>query len=221
MENKDIIFISGTDTDAGKSYATGWLAAQLRRKGRVVMTQKLVQTGNVGRSEDIELHRMILGDSFAYEPWADTAPVIFSYPASPHLAARLDGKEIDIDAIDQARYRLVKQCDTLLIEGAGGLLVPLTEELLTADYVASRGLDIALVANGKLGSINHALLSLEAIASRGLNLRYLLYNTYFDSDEVIAAETQAYLRRYVAKHFPAAEFLTVPTIEVSRLFHLN
>lgn len=87
----EIIFVSGTDTDAGKSYATGWLAAHMAAEGKSVATMKFVQTGNVGRSEDIEVHRRIMGiDSIPEDALGLTAPEIFSYPASPSLAAKID-----------------------------------------------------------------------------------------------------------------------------------
>lgn len=210
--DKETIFVTGIDTDAGKSYATGWLANQIAATGRSVMTQKFVQTGNEGRSEDIELHRRIMHRDMAAEEYALTAPMIFTYPSSPHLAARVDGREVDIKAIDEARKTLEEHYDTLLVEGAGGMMVPLTERYLTIDYITDRRLDVALVTNAKLGSISHTLLALEAIERRGLNLRYLLYNTHFDTDPVIAPETRSYIRNYVAEHFPAAEWLDVPSI---------
>ncbi len=210
--DKETIFVTGIDTDAGKSYATGWLANQIAATGRSVMTQKFVQTGNEGRSEDIELHRRIMHRDMAAEEYALTAPMIFTYPSSPHLAARVDGREVDIKAIDEARKTLEERYDTLLVEGAGGMMVPLTERYLTIDYITDRRLDVALVTNAKLGSISHTLLALEAIERRGLNLRYLLYNTHFDTDPVIAPETRSYIRNYVAEHFPSAEWLDVPSI---------
>lgn len=210
--DKETIFVTGIDTDAGKSYATGWLANRIAATGRSVMTQKFVQTGNEGRSEDIELHRRIMHRDMAAEEYALTAPMIFTYPSSPHLAARVDGREVDIKAIDKARKTLEERYDTLLVEGAGGMMVPLTERYLTIDYITDRRLDVALVTNAKLGSISHTLLALEAIERRGLNLRYLLYNTHFDTDPVIAPETRSYIRNYVAEHFPAAEWLDVPSI---------
>lgn len=210
--DKETIFVTGIDTDAGKSYATGWLANQIAATGRSVMTQKFVQTGNEGRSEDIELHRRIMHRDMAAEEYALTAPMIFTYPSSPHLAARVDGREVDIKAIDEARKTLEERYDTLLVEGAGGMMVPLTERYLTIDYITDRRLDVALVTNAKLGSISHTLLALEAIERRGLNLRYLLYNTHFDTDPVVAPETRSYIRNYVAEHFPSAEWLDVPSI---------
>lgn len=207
------IFISGIDTDAGKSYCTGWLGLRLRSEGKRVLTQKFIQTGNIGRSEDIELHRAIMGDSTEDEPWELTAPEIYSYPASPHLSARIDSRPVDLYKIDEARIRLESLCDVLLVEGAGGLMVPINEDMLTIDYISSRKLPVALVTNGRLGSINHTVLSLEAIERRGIRLEYLLYNTHFDTDKTIAGDAKDYIRRYVENHFPEASILEVPTID--------
>lgn len=210
----ETIFISGIDTDAGKSYCTAWLARQMMDRGLTVITQKFIQTGNTGRSEDIELHRRLTGTGPLPED-ADltTSPVIFSYPASAQLAARIDGREIDLSAIDRSRELLASRYDVLLIEGAGGLMVPVTDDFFTIDYVTSRHLPLALVTNGVLGSINHTILSLEAIASRGIELKYILYNTHFDSDPVIAADTRSFIDRYIARHFPSTKILDIPSIK--------
>lgn len=209
-------FISGIDTDAGKSYVTGYLAARLMKEGKRVATQKFIQTGNVGFSEDIDLHRRIMGiEPLPEDIDGTTAPVIFSYPASAQLAARMDKREIDLSVIDRATATLLERYDTVLIEGAGGLMVPITDDFFTIDYVATRGLPLILVVNGVLGSINHAVLSLEAIKSRGIELAGVIYNEHFDTDRIIGADTQAFLRRYVRRHFPEARFATVPTIRTT------
>lgn len=206
-------FITGIDTDAGKSYVTGYLASRLIKEGKKVVTQKFIQTGNTGFSEDIDLHRRIMGiDMLPEDIDHTTAPVIFSYPASAQLAARMDGKEIDLNVIDQATEKLLSRYDVVLIEGAGGLMVPITDDFFTIDYVTTRKLPLILVVNGVLGSINHAVLSLEAIKTRGIELAGVIYNEHFDSDRIIGADTQAFLRRYVAKHFPSTRFATIPSL---------
>lgn len=121
MKN-NVIFISGIHTDAGKSYATGWLARKLMQEGQRVATLKFIQTGNTGRSEDIEVHRVIMGCTLPEDADGITAPQIFSYPCSPQLAAEIDGRAIDFNAIDEAVSTLSGRYDTVLVEGAGGLI---------------------------------------------------------------------------------------------------
>ncbi len=209
----DIIFVSGIDTDAGKSYATGWLARRLMDEGKSVVTQKFIQTGNNGFSEDIVLHRRLMGiDELPEDKKLLTSPVIFSYPASAQLAARVDGRTIDLSVIENATRQLAEKYDVVLIEGAGGLMVPVTDHYFTIDYVAEHNLPIVLVTNGRLGSINHTILSLEAIKARGITLRAVIYNRHFDYDDLISADTHGFIERYIAERFPEAELLDVPSI---------
>lgn len=172
-----IYFVSGIDTEIGKTYATGFLAKLWTEQGKKVITQKLIQTGNADISEDIQKHREIMGQGWFQEDHDKlTMPEIFSYPASPHLATRLDNREIDFQKIENATQTLAERFEIVLLEGAGGLMVPLTTSLLTIDYVAQHQFPVILVTSGRLGSINHTLLSLEALKSRGLKLKALVYN---------------------------------------------
>jgi len=207
------LFVSGIDTDAGKSYATAWLAARFLREGYRVITQKFIQTGNVGRSEDIDLHRRLTGQGELDEDREGlTAPVIFSYPASAQLAASIDKREIDLSVIDKAREELERRFDVVLVEGAGGLMVPVTDDEFTIDYVVSRRLPLVLVTNSRLGSINHTVLSLEAVKSRGIRLAAVVFNHHFDRDSLIAADTRRFVGQYVARHFPDAKVLDMPSV---------
>lgn len=202
------LFITGIDTDAGKSYATGWLARIMMHDGCNVITQKFVQTGNHEFSEDIQVHRNIMGiepqnvDLLHY-----TAPLIYSYPASPELAARIDGTEVDLKVIDQATDILASQYTNVLIEGAGGVMVPLKGEYLTIDYIHDRKLPVVLVTNSKLGSINHTLLTLNALRDKHIELYAVIFNHYFDKDKTIASDTHDYVKRWVETHFPQTLFL--------------
>lgn len=209
-----IFFVSGIDTGIGKTFATGYLAKLWNQHGTRTITQKLVQTGNTLISEDIEQHRTIMGMGWFLEDEQKlTMPEILSYPASPHLATKIDGREIDLAKIGQASQQLAERYDAVLLEGAGGLMVPLTEKMLTIDYIAAQHYPIILVTSGRLGSINHTLLSLELIKNRGLQLFALAYNAMDDSqDPIIACDTANYLRDYIAQHFPEAEWIDVPLI---------
>jgi dethiobiotin synthetase len=209
---KKVYFVSGIDTDIGKSYATAYIAKLWRDQGHRVITQKFIQTGNVGYSEDIELHRSLMGMEMTEEDCQGlTMPEIFSYPASPELAARIDQRAIDFDKIEAATQALQEKYDTVLLEGAGGLMVPLTTELLTIDYMVEKKYPIIFVTSGRLGSVNHTLLSFEAMQRRGLQVDYIAYNLYpVPEDKTIQRDTEQYIRRYAAQHFPNAEFIVVP-----------
>lgn len=211
---RNVYFVSGIDTNIGKSYATGYLAKQWISEGKRTITQKFIQTGNVGYSEDIELHRQIMGIAHTYEDRQEiTLPEVFSYPASPHLAAKIDNRAIDFEKIERATNALSQNFDAVLLEGAGGLMVPLTDDLLTIDYIAQKGYPLIFVTSGKLGSINHTLLSFEAIKSRGIELDTLVYNLYpSQGDRVILEDTLSYITTYLEQHFPATKLILLPEI---------
>lgn len=209
--NNNIYFVSGIDTGIGKSYATGFIAKQWNAAGLRTITQKLVQTGNTSISEDIILHRELMGSAFTQEDMQKiTMPEIFSYPASPHLAARIDKREINFEKMRQATIQLSQRYDAVLIEGAGGLMVPLTENYLIIDYIKEMDYPLLFVTSGKLGSINHTLLSLEAVARRRIQLHTVIYNTFpVPEDNTISADTQRYLRTYIQTRFPETAFIVI------------
>lgn len=208
MKDKNIYFVSGIDTDAGKSVATGALARLWRAEGRRVITQKFIQTGNRSISEDIELHRRLMGIPLQPEDLnGTTCPLIFTYPSSPQLAARMDGREIDLALVDRSSRKLLERYDTVLLEGAGGLFVPLTDTYSTIDYIAERKLPLILVTSSRLGSINHTVLSLEACRTRGIDVAMLVYNLYPVTDSPIVEDTRRYLKQYMARYHVSARWV--------------
>lgn len=212
----NVYFVSGIDTDAGKSYVTGYLAARWNREGIRTITQKFIQTGNREYSEDIDLHRRIMGTGLLEEDRAGlTAPQIFTYPCSPHLASEIDGRAIDFDLIGKATETLSERFDRVLLEGAGGLMVPLTRTMLTIDYITRMDYPLIFVTSGRLGSINHTLLSLEAIKARGIRLAYMVYNMYpKEEDTTISDDTRLYFKDCLATEFPDAGYLEVPVLSL-------
>ena len=213
MEN-NVYFVSGIDTDAGKSYATGYIASVWNAAGIRTVTQKVIQTGNTGMSEDILLHRKIMGCGILPEDEQRlTMPEIFSYPCSPHLASEIDGREIDFARIESATDTLSERYDAVLLEGAGGLMVPLTRDLLTIDYIKEKGYPLIFVTSGRLGSISHTLLSLEAVKNRGIPLKMLVFNMFpHEEDSTIADDTQTFLKDRLRREFPDTEYFTVPVL---------
>ncbi|MBP8064260.1 MAG: ATP-dependent dethiobiotin synthetase BioD [Acinetobacter sp.] len=209
-----VFFVSGIDTGIGKTYCTGYLAKLWNVEGVRTITQKLVQTGNVDISEDIEKHRKIMNMGWFLEDETKlTMPEIFSYPASPHLATQIDGREIDFAKIEDATLQLASKYDRVLLEGAGGLMVPLTKDLLSIDYIQQHKLPVILVSSGRLGSINHTLLSLEALKARGIELYALAYNLAHESqDALISKDTAEYLKTYLAKHFSSTKWIDIPVL---------
>ena len=214
---KGVYFVSGIDTDIGKTVATGVLAKQLLQQGKSVITQKPVQTGCQDIAEDIAVHRKIMDIPMQEaDKQGLTMPEIFGYPASPHLAARLDGRALDLDKIRTTTQELATQYEIVLVEGAGGLMVPLTEDLLTIDYIQQQAYPVILVTSGRLGSINHTLLSFSALKQYGIQLHSLIFNHIHDSkDETVAGDTLEYLKGRLKDEFPEAQWQELAKTEVS------
>lgn len=195
MNKGKVIFISGIDTGVGKTAATGALAKALAEAGKKVITQKMVQTGCERVSEDIEEHRRIQGIPFMEEDKLGlTCPYVFTYPCSPHMAAEKDGRKIDLDTITKATEQLCEHYEYVLLEGAGGLMVPNDFESLTIDYIRECHYPLVLVTSGKLGSLNHTLLSIFAARQMGIHIQAIIYNQYPSIDPLIEANSLEYLR---------------------------
>ena len=195
-----VFFVSGIDTGVGKTVVTGLMARWLRAAGRDVVTVKMVQTGNRGFSEDLDAHREIAGmPRLREDDLGLTAPQIFAFPSSPELAARLEGRAVDLQKIARAVAACAAAHEVVLVEGAGGLAVPLTADTLAVDFAAAQGWPLILVASGRLGSINHILLSLEAAKARGMTVSGVVYNWCADADPVIDADTPAVTLRALAR----------------------
>ena len=216
MENK-VYFISGMDTNIGKSYATGYLAREWNAKGIRTITQKMIQTGNSLVSEDIKLHRHIMGCGWLPEDDERlTMPEIFTYPCSPHLASEIDKRAINFNKIKHATQQLSERFDAVLLEGAGGLMVPLTRKYLTIDYIQDNQYPLIFVVSGRLGSINHILLSLEAVQKRNIQLHTLIYNLYEDrdGDPIIREDTKTFIHQYIKDFFPETKIMELPLIDL-------
>lgn len=212
---KEIYFVTGIDTDAGKSIATGYLARQLMQSGKRVITQKLIQTGNTSMSEDIEVHRKMMGTGLLPEDVEHiTCPFIFTHPCSPHLAAQIDQREIDINRINECTRILSDKYDVVLIEGAGGVMVPIKEDYLTIDFMEQQNYPVILVTSSKLGSLNHTLLTLEACKNRGLQIKSIIYNEFPIADPIIAADSYQYLERYIKENKMDTTLQRMPILDL-------
>ncbi|MDQ0249268.1 dethiobiotin synthetase [Sphingomonas kyeonggiensis] len=165
------IVVTGTDTDIGKTVFAAGLAGALG-----TTYWKPIQSGLDGGSD---------GERVAALSGATVLPEAYrlATPCSPHLAAEIDGVTIDPDRL------MPPDIDPLVIEGAGGVLVPVTRELLYADLFARWGLPTVLVARTALGTINHSLLSIEALRARGVPILGVAFvgEANEDSETTIAA----------------------------------
>jgi len=160
------LFVTGTDTGVGKTVVACALARALRARGADVGVQKPVETGvGPGGPLDALALRAAAG---ADDPLDDVCPEARVLPAAPAVAGEAEGRPIDLGRIRSAYARLRARHEILVVEGAGGLLVPLAGPFTMADLAAELGLPLLVVARGSLGTVNHTLLTLEVAAARGL-----------------------------------------------------
>ena len=189
MSSGGVIAVTGIDTDIGKTIATGLLARYLRQQGKRVITQKIAQTGCSGASDDIIMHRQLMGmDLQEVDKSGLTCPYLFPEPCSPHLAASLAGEKIDGSVITAATTELRQGYDYVLLEGVGGLLVPLGDDWTLLDYLQETGYPLILVSSPRLGSINHTLAALELVKGRGLDVWGILYNRFKEDNPTITGD---------------------------------
>lgn len=201
-------FIAGIDTGCGKTYITGSIAAILRQNNINVITQKLVQTGCISISEDILEHRRLMKcDLFAEDKNGLTCRYVFPFPASPHLSAKLEGITIDTATLAADTHQLLQHHDVVLIEGAGGLHVPLRDDQLIIDYIDSQNLPVVLIASSKLGSINHTLLSIEGCFFRQIHLIALIYNRMPGDNKIIADNSFETIKNALKHSYPDAKII--------------
>lgn len=172
------IFITGTDTDVGKTVITACLTAALIRKRKKVAVYKPVQCGNLlkGRikSPDLALVKKLSGisENNLFNDYS------FKFASSPHLAAELENKKVDIDVIKNHYNEISKRFDFVLIEGAGGLLVPLTRSYTVLDLIKDLSVPALIVARAGLGTINHTSLTINALKAKNIKILGIIMN-YF------------------------------------------
>ena len=169
---KQAYFITGTDTGVGKTHVACLLIRDYIAQGYKVIGMKPVAAGG-----DLINGQWVNDDVLKLEqasnvkaPRALINPYSFKEAVAPHIAAEKAGVEINIDVIRQAFQALSKLADIVIVEGAGGFLVPLNNQQSMADLPAALNIPVILVVGMKLGCINHSLLTVEAIKARGLTL---------------------------------------------------
>ncbi len=173
------IFVTGTDTEVGKTFVVCLLARLLRQSGRRVGAYKPVCSG-AERDEsdqpywpDVDKLLASVGGSWAKDR---LCPQRFQPPLAPPVAARLENRRVDRQALRDGAAWWLQRVDVLLVEGVGGLLCPLTETETVADLAVDLAFPLLVVARNALGTINHTLLTVEAARRRGLSVAAVVLN---------------------------------------------
>ncbi len=169
------LFVTGTDTGAGKTYVSRALIAGWRRRGLKVGVMKPCETGCRGADLIPEDARLLLEASGSDLTLDEVCPYRFAFPMAPAEAAALEGSRISFERLSRVYTAIAARHDVTLVEGAGGLIVPLEGRRTTADLIAHLNLPLLIVARIGLGTINHTGLTVEAARSRGLDLLGVIF----------------------------------------------
>lgn len=181
---KNGFFITGTDTGVGKTLVTACLAALFREEGIKAIPYKPIQSGTVNRNgglvaEDVEVYRKVLGLKEKQEMYCTYT---LETGVSPHLAAKIEGVNIDFSQIKKQIQLLLDSNDLVLVEGAGGLGVPLADgkegTLMTADLIQNLNMPLIIVARPGLGTINHTLLTVSYALQKKIPVTGILVNDW-------------------------------------------
>ncbi|MBU9888339.1 MAG: dethiobiotin synthase [Candidatus Omnitrophica bacterium] len=171
------IFITGTDTDVGKTVVASGLAMVLKARGLKVGVMKPVATGCYGGDGRLVSHdAAFLMEAAQNEYPPLSCPSRFRNPLSPNVAALLEKREVDVAGILRSYRDLQALYDFLIVEGVGGLMVPLKKDYYVANLVRDMRLPLVIVSYAGLGAINHTLLTIDAAVIRGLEVRGVIFN---------------------------------------------
>jgi dethiobiotin synthetase len=157
-----IIFVTGTDTGVGKTILTAFLLYHLRRTGIHALAMKPFCSGSRG---DVKLFQALQNSELADE---EINPYYFSKPVAPIVAVRASDRTFTLTQVVRRIRSVARKCECLLVEGIGGLLVPLSDRFMVIDLIHCLSPNVFLVARNRLGTINHTLLSARALRMIGV-----------------------------------------------------
>jgi dethiobiotin synthetase len=219
------LFITGTDTEIGKTVITAGLALALKQKGFRVKIMKPIQSGH--RRDDLD------GDGMKLKIWSRLSDpieemVLYSFlkPLAPSLAADLEGTTVDLSYISTSYQQMKKNTDFVLIEGAGGLLAPITRNEMVVDLIQRLKTPILIVGRNALGTVNHTLLTKKTAEQYGLCISGVILNeTAQITQDVSISYNTSLIERFgqmdVFGNIPYLSPLTPERLEESFLKHVD
>lgn len=182
------LFITGTGTDVGKTYVTGLVIKKLRDSGVNAAYYKAAMSGNERRPDG----SLIPGDALAVkdvsgiaQPLEEMCPYIYENAYSPHLAARIEGEQVELSVVEEGFRRVSGTYDYVTVEGSGGILCPIRydgEKILLEDVIKALRLSCLLVADAGLGTINSVVLTAEYMRARDIPIVGMIFNRFHPGD---------------------------------------
>jgi dethiobiotin synthetase len=186
------LFLTATDTNAGKTFVASRLVRAMRAKGIDAVGFKPLCCG--GREDAESLHAANDGTLSLNE----VNPVWLRPPVAPYAAAMMEGRTIDLELIRETFARLLARHQAVLVEGVGGWRVPITRDYLVSDLAADFALPVAVVVANRLGAINHALLTIEAVRARKLECAGVILNRVSPEEDAAALTNRSVLEEVAA-----------------------
>lgn len=213
-------FITGTDTEVGKTVATVAWMRMLQSEGAKVAGMKPVASGCEQTNEGLRNSDAlaIQSTSSTYMSYELVNPYCFESPIAPHIAAQQAGVQIDLVRILACAHQLAEKSDLLLVEGVGGWQVPLGASMMLPDLAKTLGLPVVLVVGLRLGCINHALLSIESIQRAGCELAGWIANHVDPSMQVQQAVMETLIARIKAPLIGVVPYADKPDMAAMRPF---
>jgi dethiobiotin synthetase len=191
------VFVTGTDTEVGKTVVAAAICAAAAAKGIRVAAFKPVVTGLDEPVVDWPRdHELLAHVANAGQTPHDVAPHRYGPAVSPHLAEQLAGDEIDPDALVAEAKAEAEKGDALVVEGVGGLLVPLTRDYLVRDFAGELSLPVVIAARPGLGTISHSLLTIEAARAVALRIQAVVLTPWPDAPEAIHRSNMETIERF-------------------------
>jgi len=179
------IFVTGTDTGVGKTHVTALLLRELRRRGVKAAAFKPISCGEGGRNDARIYHKLMDGEV----PLDAINPVYLKHPLAPSVAAKLERRRINLRSVFRAYSQLTAHYSPVLVEGAGGLMVPVRDDYYLTDLARSLKLSLLIVARLGLGTINHSLLTVRQAQAHGLKVIGIVLNDTVGGRRGLAART--------------------------------
>ncbi len=177
----NITFVTGTDTGIGKTVVAGGLTAALKKNGIRATAVKPVETGVDPVPKD---GRFLKSVANLEEPLSHIVPVQYREPLAPAVAARRAERPVDLEKVNEVIQNMKNRYEHIVLEGAGGLIVPLTANLTIADYVEEHCHPLVVVARPSLGTLNHTALTVECAEHRGIPVKGIVISGYPDDPDV-------------------------------------
>ena len=208
-----IVLVTGTDTGVGKTIVATWLAWLTSRSQRVALV-KAVQTGaDPAVDGDEAFYRAALTG----HPITTTTLATFPEPLAPSIAARRSGKRVRAQDITRSCMEIAQDHDLTIVEGSGGLMVPLDEDTNFADFAGALSANLVVVIRPGLGTLNHTTLTLEAASKRNLSVEMLVCNGLAARPRLVEIENLRFLR----SHYPQISLITLRRLARASLHRLS